>query len=716
MHSGISEPALNRRAQRALELLQQGRHSQAETLCRQILDVQPRHFHALHLLGIMALHGGAASRAVEWFRAAVAADPAQAPAYSNLAAALLAVGQPRESLECCEQALKLRPNFPEALANRGHAERTLLNEQARTLLRMRRPDEALRVLDDALRRAPGFVEAMINRGSALRELQRPGEAMASYTQAWALAPERPDLHTNVANLLLQLGRANDALDACDRALQLQPDLTEALNIRAQALGSLDRLREAAETSARLLHVAPDFDYAAGKLFQAKAAACDWSEHRELTARILDGVMAGKRASTPLSFLAVSDSGEAQLRCARTYVADQYPAAAPLAPRVPYRHGRVRLAYLSSDFYNHPVAYLLAGVLEQHDKQCFETHALSLDREHRGVPMQRRIQNAVEHFHEVSEFSDLQIARYIREREIDILVDLNGHTRHGRLGILAHRPAPLQVGFLGFTGTTGAGFIDYVIGDSIALPQTLDRDFSEQVVRLPHSFLPNDDHQPIAVYAPSRREAGLPDEGFVFCGFNNPYKLGPMIFDVWIRLLREVPGSVLWLKDGEATLRDNLRREAASRSVSPQRLVFAPRIPAMDEHLARYRLADLFLDTLPYGAHATARDALWAGLPVLTCTGNAFAGRVAASLLQQLGLEELVTATLDEYFERALALATSAAALNALRAKLAAGRQSRPLFSTSAYRTNLEAAYATMLARLERGEEPLGFSVADCAAP
>jgi protein O-GlcNAc transferase len=408
---------------------------------------------------------------------------------------------------------------------------------------------------------------------------------------------------------------------------------------------------------------------------------------------------------------MSESPEDQLRCARLYGAEQFPAAAPLWRGERYRHERLRIAYLSADFSDHPVAHLIAGVLERHDRTQFETMGISLQRQvDPADPMTQRMRRAFGHFHDVSDMSDREVALRLRESEIDIAIDLTGHTRGGRLGILALRPAPVQVSYLGFTGTLGTSFVDYLIADEVVIPSDQTRFFSEHIARLPHCYLPNDDAQPVAAEAPRRADLGLPDDAFVFCALHNTYKPNPPVFDVWMRLLRDTPGSVLWLRGGEEVMRSNLAREALARGVAPERLVFAERLPSMESHLARYRRADLFLDALPYGGHATARDALWAGLPVLTCARGVFASRVAASQLRALDLPELVTSSLEEYGTRGLELAHSPARLAELRRRLAAHKRTRPVFETDLYRRHLEAAYLTMVERQRRGDVAQSFSV------
>jgi predicted O-linked N-acetylglucosamine transferase (SPINDLY family) len=753
--------------QQALELLHRGRLPEADALLRQVLHRQPADFNALNLLGHLALRQSNHAQAAKYLAAAAAVNPANASVRCNLAVTALALGRPVEALECCDQALRIDGGLAEAHSNRGNALCALerpeeaLTSYARAiaiapglfdahlgrsnaLLRARRLDEALAACDQTLRvsadnpavwtnrgialmglkrieealaafdrallHSPGYAEAHNNRGCALRLLRKATEAMASFEQALRTRPAFPDAMTNMANVWLDLGRFEQAVASCDEALELRPDLTEALNIRAVALNASKRREESAEGFAKLIAVAPSYDYALGNLLNVRASICNWADRANLISRVLLRVDAGERASSPHALLSIADSPAAQLRCARTFVDDHYPASAPLWRGERFAHERIRVAYLSADFHDHPVAHLIAGVLERHDRRRFETIGVSLRRSNGSGTMRRRLQLAFEHFEDSAELSDREVAVRLRELEVDIAVDLTGHTRRGRLGILAQRPAPVQVSYLGFTGTSGASYLDYLVTDSAAIRGADEVFFSERLVRLPHAFLPNDDAQPIAEVTPSRRDLGLPAGGFVFCAFNNTYKLNPAMFDVWMQLMRETPGSVLWLRDGEPAMRGNLAREAAARGVSAERLVFAPRVSAMEDHLARYRRADLFLDTLPYGAHATARDALWAGLPVLTCVGNAFAGRVAGSLLTALGLPELVTSSLEEYKTRALEYANSPALHAEIRAKIAEHKSTHPAFDTDLYRRHLETAYLLMSERRQRGAEPEGFSV------
>jgi predicted O-linked N-acetylglucosamine transferase (SPINDLY family) len=374
----------------------------------------------------------------------------------------------------------------------------------------------------------------------------------------------------------------------------------------------------------------------------------------------------------------------------------------------YAHDRIRIAYLSADFRPHPVAFLIAGVFEHHDKSRFETTGLSFGPAS-DSDIRKRMASAFDHFIDVRNESDFDIATRMRRMEIDIAIDLTGFCEHGRTEILAFRPAPVQVSYLGFPGTTGADFVDYIIADSTIIPKDHAQHFSEKVVYLPDSYQANDRKRRVAPRAPSRREAGLPDDGTVFCAFNNAYKITPPIFDLWMGLLKEVEGSVLWLLGDNPGAIRNLALAAEARGVPARRLIFAHRV-APDEHLARFGLADLFLDTLPYNAHTTASDALWTGVPVVTCMGEAFAGRVAASLLKAAGLPELITGSLEDYGALALKLGRDRDGLKGLKEKLALTRLSCPLFDTARTTRHLEAAYAEMWRRQLQGQAPLGFTI------
>jgi predicted O-linked N-acetylglucosamine transferase (SPINDLY family) len=577
------------------------------------------------------------------------------------------------------------------------------------LLELKRPGEALASYERALGIKPGYAEALYNRGNALLELKRPGEALASYERALAIKPDYAEALYNRGNVLLQLNRPQEALASYDRALATKPDFAEALNNRGDALLDLGRHEELIENYKTLLSVKPDYDYARGGLLRAQMQCCEWAEYDESTAQTSEDIRSGKRADTPFNFLAVSESAADQLKCSQTFVADKYPAAAqPVWRGERYRHDKIRVAYLSADLRDHAVAHLIAGLFEAHDRTRFDIAAISFGPDPNDE-MRARLRAAFNRFIDVREKSDQDIALLLRELEIDIAVDLQGFTKHCRPGIVAHRAAPVQVNYLGYPGTMGAPYIDYILGDQHVIPPEHQSYYTEKVVYLPECYQPNDSKRRIAARTPTRAELGLPEEGFVFCCFNNNHKINPPVFDVWARLLNKVQGSVLWLLEDNKIVARNLRQEAERRGIAPRRVIFAPRVK-MEEHLARQRLADLFLDTLPYNAHVTASDALWVGLPVVTRLGGAFAGRVAASLLNAVGLPELIAGSREDYEALALKLAFNRELLADIKARLAQNRATYPLFNTDRFRRHIEAAYVTMWERGQRGEPPAGFAV------
>jgi predicted O-linked N-acetylglucosamine transferase (SPINDLY family) len=402
-----------------------------------------------------------------------------------------------------------------------------------------------------------------------------------------------------------------------------------------------------------------------------------------------------RIAQPFAMLALSGSERAHGLVARQFAADRYPAAPQrLWTGQRYGHQRLRVAYVSPDFKEHPVSHLMAGVFEGHDRSRFEVYAFSKCADD-GSPLRRRVQAAFEHFIDVNGQSPQQIAQALREHEIDIAIDLAGYTQDSGLDAFAYRPAPVQVTYLGYPGTLGTGYFDFILADRHVIPEANREAFSERVVHLPDCYLPPAVDVLPAERTPTRAECGLPAQGFVLCCFNHVYKIHPRVFAVWMDLLQQRPDAVLWLSCRTDSARENLRRSAQKAGIDPARLVFAGRTPRVEDHLARYRVADLFLDTTPYNAHTTAADALMCGLPVVTCIGQAFPGRVAASLLHAIGLPELATPTLEAYRSLVLELMAQPERLASLRQRLADNRSTHPLFDTRRFVRNLEAALVQM---------------------
>lgn len=573
--------------------------------------------------------------------------------------------------------------------------------------------EALDCFERLVLVAPAHADGHYNRGVALQALARYEPAVGAYECALRLDPNDAQSHNNLGIARMHLRQRDAAVVNFAQALQLKPDWPDALHNHALALLELTRPLEATESLERLLRVAPDYPFARGKLLHTRMQVCDWRELDAQVGVLSDGVAAGRPVIEPFALLGLCDDPALQGRCAEIYAShlrQQRPTPASLSPR-PCRartDERIRIGYVGGEFRQQATAVLIAELIERHDRGRFEVIAFDNGWDD-GSAMRRRLVAGFDALVPIHAMDDATAAGAVADRGIDILVDLNGYFGRQRRGLFAQRSAALQVNYLGFPGTLGAADMDYLIADATVLPAQHADSATECVVWLPHSYQPNDRQRVIDPIDPSRSTLGLPESGFVFCCFNNNFKITLAVFDVWMRLLLQVEGSVLWLLQDTAAAKDNLRREAMARGVAADRLVFAPRVE-LSKHLARHRVADLFLDTLPCNAHTTASDALWAGLPLLTCLGDAFAGRVAASLLKAVGLPELVTGSLADYEALALALARDPQRLRALRTQLARQRDHAPLFDSARYTRHLEAAYATMHDRAQRGLAAASFAV------
>jgi protein O-GlcNAc transferase len=631
---------------------------------------------------------------------AIRVRPDMAQAFNLRGNLLWQMGRPDAALDAFNSALSIAPGHAEFLNNRGMA-----------LVALGRPEDALASFDAALSCQPRHVEAFNNRGNALAGLQRFEEALASYDQALRLRPDHGEALNNRAAALVALGRFDDALGAYDTALAHRPQNSQLRYNRGVALAQMQRCAEALADFEAAAAIDPRHPYALGAAANAALNLSDWPKVRLLGERITRAVMDNSAVVAPFVLIGMSDDAALHLKCARRWLADKGASGQAWRDPVVGAHDRLRIAYVSSDFGDHPVGHQLAALLEHHDRTQFEIHGVSLGGND-GSTVRDRLVAACDEFHDIHLMSDRDAGALLRRLKIDIAVDLNGHTQYGRPGLFAARPAPVQVNWLGYPSTTGSAAIDYVIADAHALPLTDQPHTSEMIVHLPDSYFAPGDAPP-GTAAPARQEEGLPEDGVVFCCFNQSWKIREDVFEVWMRLLRAVPGSVLWLKDHPADVRARLVQEAQARGVDAGRLVWA-RPADRPRHLARLALADLVLDTLPYNAHATAGDALWAGVPVVTCRGNAFAGRVAASLLHAAGAPELVTETLSGYEELALSLARDPAMRAQLR-EILSGRRA-PFFDSRRHVRMMEAAYRQMWRNAQTGVPPKGFTVTLQEAP
>lgn len=613
-------------------------------------------------------------------------------------AILVALKKYADAEPVLREAVRLNPASHPALYNLGLA-----------LKALGRPDEALARFSEALAVNAADADTWNNRGTVRNDLKDHAGALADFDRALALNPRDALAHHNKGNALACLGRHDEAAVAYRAALALAPRFVEGWLGLGNALHKLKRHTEAADAFRAARAVAPQHPFLKGLVLHQQMLVCDWRGVDDLIAEIEADLAAGRPAAEPFGWQGVAASNRSLQRCAELYNAIKFPALAVKRTTPAPRGDIIRIGYVSGEFREQATALLMAGVFEHHDRARFEIHGFDNGWDD-GGGLRRRIDAAMHRLTPIRALTDAQADAAIRDAGIDILVNLNGYFGEDRTALFARRPAPVQVNYLGFPGTLGAPYIDYIVADRIVIPPDERGCFTEKVVTLPECYQANDRDRAPPGPAPARDSCGLPADGVVFCCFNNTYKIVPALFARWMRILAAVPGSVLWLMADNAAAAANLRKEAAARGIAPERLVFAPRA-ALPDHLARHACADLFLDTLPYNAHTTASDALWAGLPLLTCAGATFAGRVATSLLTHVGLPDLVASSPDDYERRAVALATDPQALAALRARLEANRLTTPLFDTARFTRQLERAFEAMHARRREGLAPDHLAVA-----
>ena len=678
-----SVPTLNNLA---IAQYEQGKTDHAALTAQKVLEIDQNNIDAYLTLSTCQKDQQHYDEALKTCQKIISIDPTIVEAHCNLGSCLSKTQRYNEAIASFDRALSLRPDSLEAWLGRGNV-----------FTELKRYNDAFAAYDKALALNGDLAGAWLGRGNVFTKLKRYNDAFAAYNKALALKPDLAETWLGRGNIFTELKRYNDAFTAYDKALALKPDLAEAWLGRGNVFIELKQYREAFAAYDKALALKPDLTELEGERLHCKMHLCDWSNFTTECQHLISSIRNNKINMNPFAFIAISSSREDQLKCAKSWINEKYPTVSkPIWDGDIYKHDKIRIGYVSADFQQHATSDLIAGLFECHDNAKFKTVAISIGPDD-GSKIRVRLTKAFDSFSDVRLLSDDEIARRIGQNEIDILVDLKGFTRDARTGIFAHRPAPIQVNYLGYPGTMGGNFIDYIIADQTLIPLLHQQDYNEKIVYLPNSYQVNDRKRAISEKAFSREELGLPHDGFVFCCFNNSYKISPEIFDCWMGIIKNVKGSVLWLLEISEPATCNLRMEAKARGIDPDRLVFAKKLPAPD-HLARHRLADLSLDTLPYNAHTTASDALWAGLPVLTQIGESFAGRVAASLLNAIGLHELIATTTRQYEEIAIELAINPEKLAAIKTKLANNRLSTPLFDTQLFTRHIENAYEAMYER------------------
>lgn len=722
----FASPVVDQFLRSAIAQHQAGQLGQAEILYRKVLSIVPDHPDALHLLGAMAHQAGKQAIALELVDRALRSAPSLAFAYNTRGLVLQKLGRPEEALQSFNRAIRIKPDYAEAYCNRAGARLSLKQREAALhdfdkaiLLKndfveayyfrgsfwgeLNEHQAALENFDKAILLKPDYFKAYHDRGVALTLLSRYREAVESFDRCIAIKPDLPEAYRNRGGALFWLYEYDAALKSYDKALQLNPEYGSAYGSRGFVFVELNRYLPALQDFDKALLWGGEDGAVRGERLRIKRFLGDWKDSESETKDLEEKVAQGESATTSFSFLSISGSPILQKKAAEIWTQKKVEvhSVVPI-PRQP-RHGKIRVGYFSADFREHAVSYLMAEVFERHDRDRFEIMGFSLG-QNTADPMRTRISSAMDRFVDIQPMSDLDVVRLGREIGLDIAVDLTGYTQHNRTGIFARRVAPVQVNYIGYPGTMGAQFMDYLIADDMLIPESSRQHYTEKIVYMPDCFQANDSSRQPSSTVYRRVDLGLPEAGFVYCCFNNSCKFTPEVFDIWMRILRRVEGSVLWLLEGNPWVAESLRKEAAQRGVDPVRLVFARKLP-LPEHLARQKVADLFLDTLPFNAGATASPALWAGLPLLTRTGESFAGRMGASLLQAIDLPELITTTAEAYEELAVELAVTPARIQHIKERLERNRLTTALFDIPRFTRNLESAYVSMYERSQANLPP-----------
>ena len=672
----------------AIKAHQVGRLEEADHLYQKILETQPTHPDANHNLGVLKVLLNKSADALLLFKIAVESNPSIEQYWYSYSNTLIREKKFKEAEAISRKAIKFKPNFVTIHFNLGF----ILNEIGKF-------KEAELSYKKAITLKPEFVEAYYNLGATLQALGRTDEAVESYKKAIMLKPKFVEAHNNLGVILKDLGKFDDAEASYKKAIEYKVDYAEALSNLGEVQKSLGRIDDSLSNYKYAYQLKPDLDYLLGALIHLKMNFCIWDDLPKNINMLTKKINNGEKASTPFALLSLIDDPSIHKKAAEIYSNDKFPRA-NIFPRIPqyHDHEKIKIGYFSADFWNHPTSYLTAELYENHDRKKFEIHAFSFGLD-TNDKFNIRIKEGVDYFHDVRTMSDYDVVKLVRSLEIDIAIDLKGFTGMNRQGIFAMSTAPIQVSYLGYPGTMAVDYLDYLIADRTLILKEKEKDYSEKIVYMPNSYQPNVSKKSAFKSSLTRQDVGLPNRGFVFCCFNNQYKITPLTFAGWMRILKATDGSVLWLLVNNINAAKNLKKEAVKLGINEDRLIFANYIPN-EEHLKRIQLADLFIDTLPYNAHTTASDALRMGLPVLTCIGDSFAGRVAASLLNAVRLPELITTSQDQYESSAIALAKNPEKMKIIKDKLINNLNKTTLYDAALYTRNLEVAYSVMYKRFK----------------
>lgn len=710
-------PKAQAKFRQGLALHEKGQLAQAHELYHAALNIDARHAESIHHLGILALQSNDTLMAIELIEQSLALSPDNPAALNNLGMALEDSDQAEHALLAYDRAIALDKKNFDAQINRGNVLQTLkrwaealecyehliarmpqqpdaYNNKGNVLRALNRQTEAIKCFEQAIALKPNFAQAWNNLGIARKDLKQLEAALQSYDRAISLMPNYAEAYSNRGLVLKELKQFDLAIKNFDQAIALKPNYAQAFGNRGGLFQALKKYESAFNDYSRAVALNPHIPALHGKRLHMQMYLCDWQAFNSRLTEVTRGLLVGQPMADPFTVLGVIDSPEIQRQAAMIAISQDYPANPALGEfQRTQKHNKIRVGYFSADLRNHPVSYLMAEIFEKHDKTKFEIFAFNVAQPSTDA-MQQRIARAVDQFIEAGHQTDLELAALARTFQLDIAVDLGGFTIDNRPGVFALRVAPTQMSYLGYLGTMGAPYYDYILADSTLIPEKYSQDYAEKVIYL-SSYQANDNQRTIGDKKFTRQELNLPETGFVFCCFNNNYKFTPETFNSWMRILQAVPDSVLYLYADQQIAQLNLRKEATLRGVDSARLIFGTSLPR-EQYLARYQTLDLFLDTLPYNAGTTASDALWAGLPVLTCAGHSLVSRMAASLLHSIELPELITESYLEYETVAIRLATNPDFYQEIKQKLSKNIHTTALFNSEKFCENLEQAYVNAI--------------------
>ncbi len=663
-----------------------GNHSGAKNYLEQILILNPSNSNALRLLGVGHAQQKDWAQALDYLNRSIEADPNNGVAYSNLGNVLLELKNHEEALTAYDKATIIDPNYAEGWSNKGNA-----------LFKLKRYAEGLTAYDRAISINPGYLEAISNKANSLTQLKLYDEALALYNSVLSMNPEYAEAHSNKSSCLRIMNKYEEALESAQKAISIKPDYPEAWANLAEIFLENRRYDQAISSFIKARDLDVTIAFIDGIILCFQEMVGDWSSYEENISRLPVQINQSREVLLPLNALSIFDNPELQLKANKIWADVAHPPQDLLGPIKKYSNPKIKIAYFSADFKDHPVSYLTAELFELHDRNQFEVYGFSLKKANNSSIRERLIAG-FDHFIEVDDKTDIDIAMLARNLQIDIAIDLGGHTQDARTGIFAHRAAPVQVNYLGFAGTMGASYIDYIVADKIVIPEENKDFYLEKKAYLPNSYMVDDSRRLPSSKQFSRADFGLPEDGVIFCCFNNSYKFNPPRIASFAKILSNTPNSILWVSENNASFKKNLLAEFTKLGIPESRIIFAGRVDALEDHLARYRLADLFLDTSPYNAHTTALDSLKAGTPIISLAGKSFASRVGASLLTAIGLPELIVHSEQEFIDLATQLGQNPELLKALKDRLISNYQTMPLFNSRLFCKHLEGAYQEMYSR------------------